>query len=272
MTVEGPFLELEASSRDTATGQDAGSTVVLVGHPALPVQQWTPLGSYLAQHHLVYASRDPFAAPDGRGDVPTLVDRLGADLEERGHERVHLVGAEGGGRLIQAFAARFADRVRSLSLLSSHAGGDHETPSHGTHWERFLGGCAKEADPPTRHYALVEATHELTLRRRPEAFDALLEMLDAGAWSARELARRREALADLCVFDELVALELPILLLHGALDPLVPPDNARTLELNLPGAERIELADTGHLFFLEDPGTTYAALRTFLQRVDAFVP
>ena len=61
-------------------------------------------------------------------------------------------------------------------------------------------------------------------------------------------------------------------MLHGEFDPFVPPENARVLERQIPGAERVEIAECGHLFYLEDPGATYAALQTFFERVETFVP
>ena len=69
--------------------------------------------------------------------------------------------------------------------------------------------------------------------------------------------------ADTCA--QLVAAELPILLVHGGRDRLVPPANSRALARAL-GAELLELPDCGHCPHEERPEAVAEAISAFARR------
>jgi pimeloyl-ACP methyl ester carboxylesterase len=63
----------------------------------------------------------PGARPGRRRDyrMPELVDDVGALIDASGADRVHLVGHDWGGFVAWSFAARYPDRLATLSSLSS---------------------------------------------------------------------------------------------------------------------------------------------------------
>jgi len=62
-------------------------------------------------------------------------------------------------------------------------------------------------------------------------------------------------------------LDVPVLVLSGARDPLAPPRNGRILARAIPGAQ-LRIVDGGHLFLLEQPEEGSEAIRAFLQDQD----
>lgn len=62
-------------------------------------------------------SEDP--APGAEWSVDKLVEEMAGFLDELGIDRVHYIGESAGGVLGVAFAARFPERVRSLTLMSA---------------------------------------------------------------------------------------------------------------------------------------------------------
>jgi pimeloyl-ACP methyl ester carboxylesterase len=60
-------------------------------------------------------------------------------------------------------------------------------------------------------------------------------------------------------------LDLPVLVVWGAEDPVVPPAFAPRLEVLLPRARRVMLPGVGHLPAEEDPEGSLAALLSFLE-------
>jgi pimeloyl-ACP methyl ester carboxylesterase len=54
--------------------------------------------------------------------------------------------------------------------------------------------------------------------------------------------------------------------LGGAEDRIVPPETGRRIAGRIPGAERVEIPETGHAFYMEEPEATNAALHDFLHR------
>ena len=60
------------------------------------------------------------------------------------------------------------------------------------------------------------------------------------------------------------AITAPTLVVHGAEDRMVPPENGRTLAAAIPGAESLLLDDAAHLYTTDDPGADEAVLEFLL--------
>jgi 3-oxoadipate enol-lactonase len=58
------------------------------------------------------------------------------------------------------------------------------------------------------------------------------------------------------------------LVLHGAEDRVVPPENGRMLAARLPHAEYVELPGHGHNLTLEIPDEVAELISAFLDRVE----
>jgi pimeloyl-ACP methyl ester carboxylesterase len=59
-------------------------------------------------------------------------------------------------------------------------------------------------------------------------------------------------------------LNIPVFLLAGDKDQLIPAAKSETMASVLPNPTHIVVEDAGHLLMLEQPGATTEALRTFL--------
>lgn len=68
--------------------------------------------------------------------------------------------------------------------------------------------------------------------------------------------------------DRLVASRLPVLLLHGTSDNIIPVTQARVLARHMPHAKLVLLEQVGHLFWIQAPTDTSRALRDFLDLHD----
>jgi pimeloyl-ACP methyl ester carboxylesterase len=96
---------------------------------------------------------------------------------------------------------------------------------------------------------------------RPETASALLWSLqeaDAGSYAAC-----CEALAEYDLRERLPQVKVPVLVVAGAEDPVVPLAQAHELAARLPEGEVAVLDGVGHLASAEAPGRLAAALRTF---------
>jgi len=71
-------------------------------------------------------------------------------------------------------------------------------------------------------------------------------------------------LAGLDLWDELPALDVPVLLVHGEADP-IPLEMIRELESALPRARLVTIAGAGHFPFVEKPDEFLAAVLSFLE-------
>ncbi len=196
------------------------------------------------------------------------VARLAATLENAGHARAHWLGYSMGARLALGCAVRFPERVRSLVLVGGRAGiADPE--------ERLARQRSDEALAERLETLGIEAFVDAWLsqpifasQRRLGAEFMAGQRRERLANDARELAaslRGHGPGAQPPLFDQLERVEVPVLLVVGALDlPFV--DHARELARRLPDAEICEVAGAGHAVHLEQPAAFIAAVRDFLRR------
>lgn len=267
--LEVRFLEWSAES-------GSGSPLVVLAHPFLPLRQLQPCAELLRRDRRVVVVEivDLFGSAGASIDWSGAAAALGRFLTQLDIDRYHLIGLHLGGLLAQQFTVEAAPvaGLRSVTLMASHTGGEHEVPPASLVVDCLAEGLVQGARGDLRHAALSQLIDVSTLRRRPRVVDTLQELVDERRLQAHELEAWWTASESFSVFDSFPEIDLPVLVLHGQLDALTPPENSTVLERQIPGAERVEVADSGHLFFLEDPGTVFAAVQTFVERVETYVP
>jgi len=185
--------------------------------------------------------------------TPYLLDDLAKDaiglLDALGIDRAHMVGASMGGMIAQIVAARFPQRTRSLvsimstsgrlglptgkpeavAMLSAQPAGParEQLIAHGIKLRTVIGSPGFPADP-----AELRALVERNIDRR---------YYPAGA--------ARQYLAVIASGDRvelLKSVKVPTLVLHGADDPLLPPDGGRDVASLVPGAKLEIFPGWGH--------------------------
>jgi pimeloyl-ACP methyl ester carboxylesterase len=218
------------------------------------------------------------AAPRARS-IDVLARDLHAFVQGLGLDRVHLVGHSLGGAVALEYALCWPRTVASVALVAPAAGDGLEAmrarndavgmmlrwtdPTwlasrimlvHALRWERFVG---------TRRDTLARALAEMMPSAEPGAiqFDALLA--DALAIDETVVVDTYEALRRWDVRPRLPALALPVRVLAGARDALVPLASLEALTRALPRARLEVWDDVGHSPQLEKP----AEFATWLARV-----
>jgi 3-oxoadipate enol-lactonase len=234
--------------------------VVLVHAGGVDGRMWRPLTERLGKRFRLHV-------PDlrGHGSTPLPpgeyadVDDLVRMLDQLKIDRAIVVGASFGGWVSLQLATVAPERVSALALLAGTLADSEE-------WSPELEAFRAEED------ALVEAGDvegavALGLRtwvREPAIADLVAEMSRA-AFEHQigvEAAAREDPV-------DLSAIAVPTLAVSGGLDF---PDFARfadQIAAEVPGAERAEIEDAGHLIALERPDATAAILAPWLERVSA---
>ena len=186
--------------------------------------------------------RAPYTLDDMAKDVVGLLDALGI-------ARAHLVGVSMGGMIAQVMAARFPDRVTSLTSIMASSGNtrvslgkpaavrvllrrpnvlDVEAViAHLVDVFGVIGSPAYATDP-----ALLRGMCERVARRGyyPAGTARQLLALLAGGDRRRDLASVRA----------------PTLVIHGTRDPLLPVAAGRDTARHIPGAHLLEIEGMGH--------------------------
>jgi 2-succinyl-6-hydroxy-2,4-cyclohexadiene-1-carboxylate synthase len=217
------------------------------------------------------SSDDPACDAYGFEDC---VHDLVATLESAGHRCAHWLGYSMGARLALGCAVRRPDCVTSLVLVGGRAGIADPAEREARRGEDATlatriesGGVAAFVDEWLAQPMFA------TLRRRGPEFLAE-QRRQRTANNARALAASLRALgpgAQPPLFDELSRVDVPVLLVAGALDRKFVA-LAHDLASRLPRAEICEIADAGHAAHLEQPEAFMRAVRDFLRRATAPAP
>ncbi|MFV0382633.1 poly(3-hydroxyalkanoate) depolymerase [Paracoccus sp. (in: a-proteobacteria)] len=180
-------------------------------------------------------------------------------MDALGIGQVDVFGVSWGGALAQQFAHDFPGRTRSLTLAATSAGlvmvpGD----------PRVLIKLATPKRYVTPDYMLTIAPHIYGGRLRTNT-----DILNAHAAVMKPNSQRGylyQLLAGMgwTSWLWLPQIKVPVLVLMGDDDPIVPLINGRILVSRLPDA-RLEVMDCGHLFILTDPQGTSALIEQFLR-------
>ncbi len=193
------------------------------------------------------AGRD-FAISDFAADVAGLLDQLEI-------KKAAVAGHSMGGYAALAFARAYPGRLLGLGLVSSQVLAD--TPEN-------KAGRYKQAEAILANgVGDVAETMSAKLTNRP----------DLQAWakalilrqSPEGLARALRAMAERPDSTSLLpGFRLPVILVHGLADALIPIERARSVKAAVPGAHLTEIPDVGHLPMMEAPQKTAEAFKVLL--------
>jgi pimeloyl-ACP methyl ester carboxylesterase len=268
---------------------DAGSgpAVVLVHGALVNRRLWDHQFAALAERYRVvrYDWRGYGESGDAAGEFAHHADLL-ALMDALGIERTALVGNSYGGAYAVDVALAAPERVTSLALVASGLSG-HEWPAAMLEYtrERILAAVPAERlqryrDRTAEHVdpADVDAMAEAQLRLMAVGPGREPADLDPGVWDrAMDMCRlvfEREWTGP--AYTELGArppakgrlheVAAPTLVINGRADLSYIQDVSGLLSDGIPGAERVDLDDTGHLPPLERPAEVTALLTDFLAR------
>lgn len=201
-----------------------------------------------------------------RRDEPYTIAVEMADIEavldSAGMERAFVYGRSRGGMLAQEFALTRPDRVLGLILSgTSHRGpGSVGSTAAVDAAMNFTPEMTREEIFATQNAAMASPGWR---ERDPAAFEYCLSV-DLEAPPRRfAVARQQEAMASWSSYDRLGTLRCPTLVLCGADDGMVPPENSRQIAALIPGARLELIPQCGHLPMLEKPDEVARLVKEF---------
>lgn len=191
------------------------------------------------------AVETPYSMADVAADLAAILDSLGI-------EKAAFAGHSMGGYAALAFAKAFPDRISGMSLISSQAAGDPP--------ERKEGRYKTAADVSEKGVQIVAAAMTDKLSPNQSVRDFVRSLIGgqsvSGVTGALKAMAERE---DLTSF--LASFKLPLVLIHGDADELIPIDRAREIKALVPEAHLVELPGAGHMPMMEQPEQTAEALQ-----------
>jgi pimeloyl-ACP methyl ester carboxylesterase len=238
-----------------STGPASGTPVLLVMGLGALRGAWRLQIDALSQTHRV-AWADNCGMGDsgpatGRITVLSMARDQIAVVDDLGWDRFHVVGISMGGMIAQELALAVPDRVLSLTLIVSHAGGGL-IPTLPTArglflWAgRFVANLTGNQDKMER--CLVQLLYPPAyVQNRQQELQAGLASVFGGTGTSDML---RKQLAAVRAHDTRARLKdlgrAPTLIVKAGSDVLVRPKHSDRLAADIPGAQLFDLADSGH--------------------------
>lgn len=221
-------------------------------------------------------------APDlpGHGRTPPLkgpptteayVRWLQEFLDALGLHRVVLVGLSMGGAIALGYTLEHPHRVEGLMLVASY-GFTPRVPFHGVAWWLLRTPLARglrwvRRSSLAARWALRFLVGDLRTVPPDLVADALAAVRDRTSrdvfysWLRTELRRDR---VRTCYLDRLSEVRVPVLLVHGDRDRVVPVAGSQEAARRIPGARLVVLQGCGHWPPREQPETFNRLLVEFL--------
>jgi len=189
--------------------------------------------------------RTPYTLEDMAADTVGLMDRLGM-------ARAHIVGASMGGMIAQVLAAKFPQRVLSLTSIMSSSGNRKVSKPSKPARKVLLSRPADPRDPDSVIEYMVEMFGVIGSPGYPSTREELRDRIGHSVRRAYEPAgTARQLLAIIASGDRrklLRTITAPTLVIHGAADPLVPLAAGRDTAQHIPGASLLVIDGMGHDF------------------------
>jgi pimeloyl-ACP methyl ester carboxylesterase len=193
----------------------------------------------------------PPGAPGYTGD--DLVADAAGLLDALGVSRAHVVGFSAGGGIAQLLALDYADRVASLTLISTSPGTGADLPGMSDELRAYFADPPPEPDWTDREAVidyLVEDERVYTAPSRPfdeaERRDLAGIILERTTDIAASTKNHWALDGGESWRERLGEIRVPTLVLHGTEDPFFPIGHALALESEIPGARLIRLERMGH--------------------------
>ncbi len=192
-------------------------------------------------------------------------------LEHLGEERAILVGNSAGGTLALHLALIYPERVKALILISPavYTGGGAPSfvrPLLRTPQLRRIGPLAVRSFLGRGASLLDSAWHDPG-RITPEMQEGYTRPLRADNWD-KALWEMTLATNYPDLVSRLGELQLPVLVITGDDDRIVPTADSVRLAEEIPGAELVVIPNSGHVAHEETPGAVMAAIEAFLVELE----
>jgi pimeloyl-ACP methyl ester carboxylesterase len=163
--------------------------------------------------------------------------------------RAHVVGQSMGGALAQVVALDHPDRVASLTLATTSFADQSEHDLPGMKDELRAVFAAPEPDWADREAVLDYATNmsrAYSSPSHPPDDRALWNHVIERSKSIESSMKNHALMGETSTERTVGELDMPVLVIHGTEDPLLPYEHGEALARAIPGAQLLTLEETGH--------------------------
>jgi pimeloyl-ACP methyl ester carboxylesterase len=231
-----------------------GDPLVLIMGLRRNTEWWYRQLPALSQHFTVLAFDNRGA---GRSDkpaadysIPLFADDTAALMTALGIEDAHVVGISMGGYIAQELAVNHPEKVGTLVLGCTGAGGETAAVMSPEAMKKFTANRGLSPEEILRKDMEIYFSDRF-IREHPEEIEEFVEISLRYYQPPDAFLRQFAACRAHDTADRLHRTKVPTLIVSGDDDPLVPPENSRILKRLIPHAELLFVPGGRHCFFME---------------------
>jgi pimeloyl-ACP methyl ester carboxylesterase len=205
------------------------------------------------------ATPAPYSVEMMAEDCMGLLDSLGVQ------EPVIVCGLSMGGYVAFEFYRRFPEWVAGLVLTATRSGADDEAGRAGR--DKMIASVRQSGVEPVSRAMVPKLLAPDTYERNELLVNFVRDMVDSssteGIVGALEAMKSRPDSTPL-----LAEITVPVLIIHGEADQIIPVVEAEAMRDALPDAQLVVLSGAGHLPNLEQADAFNEAIWDFLQSLE----
>jgi pimeloyl-ACP methyl ester carboxylesterase len=249
-----------------ATAHGQGPALLMIPGLGSSRRVYAPVIPLLAEHHRVIVFDTRGVGDSDITDGPYTMQQLAEDavcvLDAAAEDTAVVFGASMGGMVAQWVGIDHGDRVSKLILACTSPGSAHAVRADPEATRALLG---KGATTPADAYRIATSVLYTPAFRESHGDFVESEITERGRHPvrARAFSAQYAAVREHEPWDRLPELRMPVLVLHGTEDPVIPPGNSEVLAQRIPGAKLVLLDGLGHMFWHEDPERAARAILDF---------
>jgi pimeloyl-ACP methyl ester carboxylesterase len=197
---------------------------------------------------------------DGPFTLGDLAEDAIGKLDELEIDTAHVLGISMGGMVAQELVLRHPDRVRSLVLGCTYAGGEGQSLSSPETMQIIAAGM-QSGDRDTAFKAMWSVNVSEEFASDPQHYETFRAIADQKPVAVEVIMAQMQAITGHDTLARLGEITAPTLVIHGTADRMLPASNGEAIARAIPGARYEPLEGVGHMFWVEAPERSAELIR-----------
>jgi pimeloyl-ACP methyl ester carboxylesterase len=200
--------------------------------------------------------------PSGPYSIALMASDAAAVLDAARVQSAHVFGVSMGGMIAQEFALQYPDRVLSLILGCTAAGGSHAVQAEPAALQTLM---RQGMTPDQAKEAIIPFIYDAATPR--ERIDEDMAIRTKWYPTPQGYMSQLQGIMGWEAYSRIAQITAPTLVIHGETDRLVPVANGRLIAERIPGARLVLIPHASHIFETDQPGAAHQAVLEFLTAV-----
>jgi len=201
---------------------------------------------------------------DGAGiSIPVIADDIASLLDHLNIQRANVLGISFGGFVAQEFALRYPERLGKLVLASTSFGGPNHVAPPIEVLTAFSSTDGLNSADRIRRYITTAFTPNFA-REHNDVVDRFCELRENNLVPETIYRQQLASAMSFNTEEQISTIQAPTLVITGADDTIVPPQNSYNLLERLDNAEMSVIEKAGHMAFVESASEFNRIIKEFL--------